>query len=124
MVKDSDFDRTVALPPGLAIASIKAAVQYIEKELAELVDVYYEQANVFSALVGIFGTKALDSVSSYEKYRHTDVAQQRFPDLKRKGSTYPPPPNESLESKASKRPWQIQSQLRPSGLVYRLALPG
>ena len=40
--------------------------------------------NVFSAIVGIFGTKALDSVSNYEKHRNVDTAQQRFPDLRRR----------------------------------------
>lgn len=42
-------------------------------------EIYHEQANVFSAIVGIFGTKALDSLSSYEKHRHAHTAQQRFP---------------------------------------------
>lgn len=33
-----------------------------------------EQANVFSAVVGIFGTKALDSFSNWEKHRHAYIA--------------------------------------------------
>ena len=79
----------------------------VAKNLADLIDVCYEQTNVFSALVGIFGTKALDALSNYEKYRHADTAQQRFPDLGKRGSGSNPSPNESLESKASKRPWAI-----------------
>ena len=63
------FDSSVPLPPGLALAAIRRAIEYIERELAELVEIYHEQMNVFSAIVGIFGTKALDSVSSYEKHR-------------------------------------------------------
>ncbi len=121
MVRANDFNLDALLPPGLTVAAIRSATEYIERELAELVDVYFEQANVFSALVGIYGTKALDSFSSYEKYRHQDIAQQRFPDLKRRGSKYPPPPNESLESKASKRPWEIQSHYDHPGwyIVWR-----
>ncbi len=121
MAKDSDFDRTVSAPPGLRATEIKRSIQYIERELAAFVEVYYEQANVFSALVGIFGTKALDSFSTYEKRRHTDAAQQRFPDLKRRGSGEPPSPQDSLECKASKRPWALQSHYDHPGwyVVWR-----
>ena len=60
-------------------------------------------------------------MSSYEKHRYTDTAQQRFPDLRRKGSGDSPSPNESLESKASKRPWAIQSHYDHAGwyIVWR-----
>jgi hypothetical protein len=86
-----------------------------------LLDIYVEQANVFSALVGIYGTRALDQVSNYEKHRHLDLAQQRFPDLKRRGSGPQPVPEESLESKGSKRPWAIQSHYDHPGwyIVWR-----
>ena len=121
MTSLSDFDTSVPLPQGLEIGAIRRAIDYVEKELAELVDIYYEQANVFSAIVGIFGAKALDSVSNYEKHRHADMAQQRFPDLRRRGAGNTPSPNESLESKASKRPWPIQSHYDHPGwyIVWR-----
>lgn len=121
MVRKSDFDSTVPLPAGLDCAAIRRAIEYIERELVDLVDIYYEQANVFSAIVGIFGTKALDSVSSYEKHRHIDTAQQRFPDLKRRGCGNMPAPKDCLESKASKRPWAIQSHYDHPGwyIVWR-----
>ena len=67
MQRSDWFDRSVPLPPGLTIGSVRRAIDYIERELTELVDIYHEQMNVFSAIVGIFGTKALDSVSNYEK---------------------------------------------------------
>ena len=69
------------LPKDLKPIHIKHAVAYVEKQTAELVDLYLEQANVFSAIVGIFGVKALHAVSPYKKHKHPDVAQQRFPDL-------------------------------------------
>ncbi|MEE9277140.1 MAG: hypothetical protein V3V06_01885 [Dehalococcoidia bacterium] len=121
MVRNEDFDRSVPLPPGLTIASVRRAIEYVERELAGLVDIYFEQANVFSALVGIFATKALDANSVYEKRRHVDLAQQRFPDLKRRGSGEPPDPNESLECKASKRVWALQSHYDHPGwyIVWR-----
>jgi len=121
MARKADFNTDVTLPPGLDTSAIRRAIDYIERELAEFVDVYYEQANVFSALVGIFGTKALDAFSNYEKHRHIDTAQQRFPDLKRRGSGNTPLPNECLESKASKRPWAIQSHYDHAGwyIVWR-----
>lgn len=109
MARKDDFNPSVSLPPGLDVTAIRRAIDYIEQELTELVEIYYEQANVFSAIVGIFGTKALDSVSNYEKHRNIDTAQQRFPDLRRRGSGQRPSPKESLESKGSKRPWAIQS---------------
>ncbi len=111
MVRKDDFNRDVPLPPGLTITAIQKAIDYIEKGLADLVGIYLEQANVFSAIVGIYGVKALDSTSVYEKHRHQDLAQQRFPDLRKKGSGPNPSPNVSLESKASKRAWAIQVSL-------------
>jgi len=121
MVVKEDFDKTVPLPHKLTLVDIRKAAEYMEKELAEFVDIYYEQANVFSAIVGILGTRALDQFSSYEKHRHKDIAQQRFPDLKRRGSGASPAPGDSLESKGSKRPWQIQSHYDHPGwyIVWR-----
>lgn len=120
--RSSWFDSTVPLPPGFGgVAAVKRAIGYVERELSDLVEIYYEQANVFSALVGIFGTKALDSVSNWEKNRNLDTAQQRFPDLCRRGCKKPPSPNECLESKGSKRPWAIQSHYDHAGwyIVWR-----
>lgn len=121
MVRKDDFNRNVPLSPGLTIAAIQKAIDYIEKGLAELDEIYLEQANVFSAIVGIYGVKALDATSVYEKHRHLDLAQQRFPDLRKKGSGPIPDPMFSLESKASKRPWAIQSHFDHSGwyIVWR-----
>lgn len=115
------YDRTVPLPTGLDVGAIKKAIDHIERGLAELVEIYEEQANVFSAIVGIFGTKALHSVSTYEKHRNVHTAQQRFPDLRRRGSGPAPSPDESLESKGSKRPWAIQSHYDHPGwyIVWR-----
>src|SRR5258706_467640 len=109
MARKEDFNRKVPLPSGLTTIAIQKAIDYIEKGLADLVEIYLEQANVFSALVGIYGAKALDATSVYEKHRHQDIAQQRFPDLRKKGSGPDPAPLVSLESKASKRPWALQS---------------
>lgn len=121
MARIADFDATVALPQGLEIGAIRRAIDYIERELAELVELYFEQANVFSALVGMFGTRALDSVSNYEKHRHAHTAQQRFPDLRRRGSGAHLSPKDCLESKGSKRPWAIQSHYDHAGwyIVWR-----
>src|SRR4030042_1238384 len=121
MTRQEDFNGTVTLPAGLTIASIRKAVDYIEHELSDLVDIYYEQSNVFSALVGIYGAKALDTFSVYEKSRHLDEAQQRFPDLKRRGSGRSPAPEECLESKGSKRVWALQSHYDHAGwyIVWR-----
>jgi hypothetical protein len=121
MPRAADFNRNVPLPPGLEIGAIRRAIDYMETELSDLVELYYEQANVFSAVVGIFGTKALDSVSNYEKHRHADTAQQRFPDLRRRGSGLHPRPNESLESKGSERPWAVQAHYDHAGwyIIWR-----
>lgn len=80
------FDRKVPLPPDLKISHIRKAIEYIEREATELIQVYFEQANVFSGLVGIFGVRALHSLSPYKKHKHPDVAQQRFPDMSPGGS--------------------------------------
>ena len=121
MARKEDFNRKVPLPSGLTTTAIQKAIDYIEKGLTDLVEIYLEQANVFSALVGIYGAKALDATSVYEKHRHQDLAQQRFPDLRKKGSGPNPSPLVSLESKASKRPWALQSHYDHSGwyIVWR-----
>ena len=121
MVRPGDFNDAVALPRGLTVTAIRTTAEYIERELVDLIDIYHEQANVFSAVVGIFGVKGLDSNSVYEKSRHADVAQQRFPDLKRLGSGEALAPRDCLECKASKRPWAVQSHFDHPGwyIVWR-----
>lgn len=120
MVQSDDFNPSVRLPLGLDIAAIRRAIEYIERELADFVELYLEQANIFSALVGMFGTRALDQVSSFEKHRHAYTAQQRFPDLRRRG-VRKLTPKDCLESKASKRPYAIQSYYNHAGwyVVWR-----
>lgn len=120
MARKDDCNSDVPLPAGLTPGAVLKAVNYIERELTDLLEIYYEQMNVFSAIVGIFGTKALDSVSNYEKHRHADTAQQRFPDLCRRGFR-PSDPHNCLESKGSKRPWAIQSHYDHPGwyIIWR-----
>jgi hypothetical protein len=121
MARKEDFNPTVPLPPGLDRGAIRRAIDYVEEQLADMVDLYFEQANIFSALVGMFGTKALDQLSNYEKHQHTHTAQQRFFDLRRRGAGANPSPQESLESKGSKRPWARQSHYDHPGwyIVWR-----
>ncbi len=120
MASAKDIVDGVSLPPGLEPSAIRRAVDYMEKGLSDLVEIYYEQANVFSAIVGIFGTRALDQCSNYEKHKHTDTAQQRFPDLCRRGFKVDDP-RHCLESKGSKRRWDIQSHYDHPGwyIVWR-----
>jgi hypothetical protein len=108
------------LPKNLTPLHIRKAVDYVEQGTAELVEIYLEQANVFSAIVGIFGTKALHAVSPYKKHKHPDVAQQRFPDLSL-GGRLSPPPSLALESKGSTRAWAIQTHYNHPGwyVVWR-----
>jgi hypothetical protein len=117
------FDKTVPLPPGLTIAHIRNAIAFVEERAEELIDLYFEQANVFSAVIGILGVRALDSLSPYKRHKHPDVAQQRFPDLSLKGKL-DPPKFEALESKGSARPWAIQSHYNHPGwyIVWRYAI--
>lgn len=64
MAQPDEFDQRVPLPPGLSLTAIRRAVEFIERELGDLVEIYYEQANVFSALVGIYGGKAVPANSN------------------------------------------------------------
>ena len=60
MVIEADgFDRSVPLPKGLTVGHIRNAIAFVEEQAEEFIDVYYEQANLFSGLVGIFGVRAL-----------------------------------------------------------------
>lgn len=117
------FDRGVRLPLGLKIAHIRNAIDYIEEQAEEFIDVYGEQANLFSGLIGILGVRALHSFSPYKKHKHPDVAQQRFPDLSLDGKLNPPS-HQALESKGSTRPWALQSHYNHAGwyIVWRYAV--
>lgn len=121
MSRLEDFNPDVALPPGLTIAAIRGSIDYIERELPDLVEIYLAQANVFSSIVSIYGARALDQLSVYERNRNLDTAQQRFPDLKRRGSGNNPAPELSLEVKASKRPWELQAHYDHPGwyIIWR-----
>lgn len=114
------FDKNVPLPPELRISHVRKAIDYIEKESTDLAEVYFEQANVFSGLVGIFGVRALHSVSPNKKHTHLDVAQQRFPDLSL-GGRLSPPPEQAVESKGTTRPCALQSHYNHAGwyIVWR-----
>lgn len=117
------FDRSVLLPPELKVSHIREAIEHVEGRAAELIDIYFEQANVFSGIVGILGIQALHSLSPYKKHKHPDVAQQRFPDLSLRGRLNPPP-DHALESKGSTRPWALQSHYNHAGwyIVWRYAV--
>lgn len=124
MAADAEgFDRSVPLPPQLKVAHVRGAIDFIEREAEEFVEVYHEQANVFSGLIGIFGVRALHSISPYKRHKHPDVAQQRFPDLSLAGKLNPPPTH-ALESKGSTRPWALQSHYNHAGwyIVWRYAI--
>lgn len=108
------------LPKGLEPIHISKAVEFVEDEASDLVDLYFAQANVFSGIVGMLGIKALDALSPYKKHKHPDIAQQRFPDLSL-GGKLDPPPELALESKGSTRAWAIQSHYDHPGwyIVWR-----
>lgn len=108
------------LPRGLEPIHIRKAADFVELRAFELAELYYEQANVFSSVVGILGAKGLDAVSPYKRHKHPEVMQQRFPDLSLGGQPNPPP-DLALESKAGTRPWAIQSHYDHPGwyIVWR-----
>jgi NOL1/NOP2/fmu family ribosome biogenesis protein len=60
------FDRSIQLPPALGITHIKNAIEFIEQRAEEWLDIYLEQANIFSGVIGILGVRALDSLSAYK----------------------------------------------------------
>ena len=56
------FDRSVPLPPALSVAHIRNAIAFVEEKAEDLIDLFFEQANIFSGVVGILGVRALDSL--------------------------------------------------------------
>ena len=123
MLDSSGFERLASLPPGLTIAHLRHSIEYVEEKASEWIDIYYEQANLFSGVIGILGVRALHSLSPYKRHKHPDVAQQRFPDLSLNGKLNPLP-NQSLESKGSTRPWAVQSHYNHPGwyVIWRYAI--
>jgi hypothetical protein len=115
------FDRSVPLPPELKITHIREAMEHLEDRATELIDIYFEQANVFSGIVGILGIQALHALSPYKKHKHPDIAQQRFPDLSLRGRLNPPPQH-ALESKGFDTRLGAAIPLQSSRLVHCLAV--
>jgi len=110
------IDARVELPRGLVPAMVQSAVRVTEDRASDLVELYHEQRNAFSTIVGIFGARALAAVSPYEPSPHRFLAQGAFPDLRRNGARGdPPPPRACLESKASIRRWPIQAHYNHEG---------
>jgi hypothetical protein len=122
-LRTDGFNRTVSLPPELKITHIAEAIEHVEGRASELIDIYFEQANVFSGIIGILGIQALHALSPYKKHKHPDIAQQRFPDLSLRGRLNPAPEH-SLESKGSTRVWALQSHYNHPGwyIVWRYAV--
>ena len=120
---DDGFDRSVPLPAELKVSHLREAVEHVEDRAAELIDIYFEQANVFSGIIGILGIQALHALSPYKKHKHPDIAQQRFPDLSLRGKLNPPAAH-ALESKGSTRSWPLQSHYNHPGwyVVWRYAV--
>ena len=117
------FDRNVPLPTDLKISHIRKAIEYIEREATDLIEVYFEQANVFSGLVGIFGVRALHSLSPYKKHKHPDVAQQRFPDMSL-GRQAESPSRAGIGVEGNNTSLGLAVALQSCGLVHRLAVFG
>jgi hypothetical protein len=69
----------VRLPKDPKGIHIRRAVDYIEKHTVDLVDIYLDQANVFSGIIGIFGIKALHAVSPT---RSTSIPTLRSSDFR------------------------------------------
>ncbi len=122
-LSNDGFDHTVRLPAGLTVVQLRSAIDFVEEKVEELIDLHFRQASYFGRVVGMFGVRALDSLSPYKRHKHPDVAQQRFPDLSL-GGKLNPPANEALESKGSTRPWAIQSHYDHPGwyVVWRYAI--
>jgi hypothetical protein len=107
---------SVPLPRSLNGSMIARAVESTEVKSSDVVEVFYEQRNAFSTIVGIYGAKALASLSPFEPNPHRYRMQGAFPDLRRRGSRGDPPaPVDCLESKASIRPWAVQAHYDHDG---------
>jgi hypothetical protein len=60
--KNYEVDPQVPLPQGLTPQHVVRAVTFIEREAGHWLDLWYEQQNLFSAIVGILGIRALESM--------------------------------------------------------------
>lgn len=109
------------LPPHITPGKLKAGITNVEQRAEEFVSLYYEQPNLFSGVIGVFGTLALDALTPYEKNPNRHEAATRFPDLILRGATRPLNPQQCLECKASKRPWSVDSHYDHAGwhIVWR-----
>ena len=109
----------VDLPPSLNAAQVRRAVDHMERELADFAPIALRNPRGFASVVRNFGISALSKFSGRAKGRR--VSFPRFPDLRRRGAGPNPSSNESLESKASKRTWAIESHYDHPGwyIVWR-----
>jgi hypothetical protein len=108
-------DPAVKMHPELTIPHLRNAIDWVEEQAGDLVDVYQELRNVFITLVGIFGVKPLDSFSPYKKHKRHDVAKHRLTSLR---GRLTPRVIQAVEPKGSMRP----SAIRPT-TITRANLP-
>jgi len=109
------------LPPGLDPKAVCPCVRYVQNHLTDFPPVVYRKPKLLNAIVRILGKRALARYSEYETIHPTQSALRMFLGLRHCGAGNNPSPNESLESKASKRPWAIQSHYDHPGwyIVWR-----
>jgi hypothetical protein len=67
MARVEDFDRSVPLPRGLTVIMIRNAIDYLERELPELIEIHHEQANVFSGI-----SEAMFESAAISRFRRTE----------------------------------------------------
>lgn len=101
------------LPDGLTQGMIRDAVDIIEAKANLVPELYVVQPSVFSSAISTFGVFALDAVSPYKRLVATE-----YPDLAH-GEI-------GLESKASTRPWAVQSHYNHAGwyVIWRYSVLG
>jgi len=66
------------LPKGLEPIHISRSIDFIERRAEELLELYFEQANVFRGVIGILGVRALDSLSPWPGVSTSRSEKRRF----------------------------------------------
>ncbi len=116
------FDAARLQQIGIQVAAMQNIIDKVEEVASDYIDVYLDQRNLFSALVGAFAIRAIADHTVFDRNPHRYRAQQYFPDLTPHGQD--PAnlrPTSYLEVKASKRTWSLDAHGNHEGwyMVFR-----
>jgi hypothetical protein len=122
MARSKDFDSSVRLPPGLEVGAIRRAIEYIERELSDSVDVCFGRP-MSSARWSASSARVRWTPSATARSTATLIPPSSASRICTGGGRLPSFPERVPGEQSDQAALGHPVALRPPGMVHRLALP-